>query len=55
MGAVLGERGKGEKDELFVPLERTHWVRPPGDLPDPEMEPKSPALWADSLPLLHRG
>ena len=22
----------------------------PGDLPDPEVEPRSPALWADSLP-----
>ena len=31
---------------------------PPGDLPDPGMEPRSPvspALWADSLPLSHRG
>ena len=23
---------------------------PPGDLPDPGIEPGSPALWADSLP-----
>ena len=23
---------------------------PPGDLPDPGIEPRSPALWADSLP-----
>ena len=23
---------------------------PPGDLPNPEIEPRSPALWADSLP-----
>ena len=23
---------------------------PPGDLPDPEIEPRSPALWADALP-----
>ena len=22
----------------------------PGDLPDPEIEPRSPALWADALP-----
>ena len=22
----------------------------PGDLPDPGIEPRSPALWADSLP-----
>ena len=28
---------------------------PPGDLPDPGMEPVSPALQADSLPLSHRG
>ena len=26
---------------------------PPGDLPDPGMEPMSPALQADSLPLSH--
>ena len=26
---------------------------PPGDLPDPEIEPMSPALQADSLPLCH--
>ena len=28
---------------------------PPGDLPDPGIEPVSPALQADSLPLSHRG
>ena len=28
---------------------------PPGDLPDPEMEPASPALKADSLPLSNVG
>ena len=28
---------------------------PPGDLPDPGIEPASPALQADSLPLSHRG
>ena len=27
----------------------------PGDLPDPGMEPRSPALQADSLPLSHQG
>ena len=27
----------------------------PGDLPDPRIEPVSPALQADSLPLCHRG
>ena len=27
----------------------------PGDLPDPGIEPKSPALGADSLPLSHQG
>ena len=27
----------------------------PGDLPDPEIEPESPALQADSLPLRHQG
>ena len=27
---------------------------PPGDLPDPGIEPGSPALQADSLPLSHR-
>ena len=27
----------------------------PGDLPDPAIEPESPALQADSLPLIHRG
>ena len=26
----------------------------PGDLPDPEIEPGSPALYADSLPLSHQ-
>ena len=28
---------------------------PPGDLPDPGIEPASPALQADSLPLSHLG
>ena len=28
---------------------------PPGDLPDPGIEPRSPALQADSLPLSHQG
>ena len=28
---------------------------PPGDLPDPGIEPVSPALQADSLPLSHLG
>ena len=28
---------------------------PPGDLPDPGIEPMSPALQADSLPLDHQG
>ena len=28
---------------------------PPGDLPDPDIEPASPALQADSLWLSHRG
>ena len=28
---------------------------PPGDLPDPGIEPGSPALQADSLPLSHQG
>ena len=28
---------------------------PPGDLPDPGIKPKSPALQAGSLPLSHRG
>ena len=28
---------------------------PPGDLPDPGIKPKSPALQADSLPLSHQG
>ena len=28
---------------------------PPGDLPDPGIEPTSPALQADSLPLSHWG
>ena len=36
-----------------------HWsglpFPPPGDLPDPRIEPKSPALQADSLPLSHQG
>ena len=27
----------------------------PGDLPDSEIKPRSPALWADSLPLSHQG
>ena len=27
----------------------------PGDLPDPEIKPASPALQADSLPLSHQG
>ena len=29
--------------------------RPPGDLPDPGIEPVSPALQVDSLPLSHQG
>ena len=29
--------------------------RPPGDLPDPGIEPRSSALQADSLPLSHQG
>ena len=28
---------------------------PPGNLPDPGIKPRSPALQADSLPLSHRG
>ena len=28
---------------------------PPGDLPDPGIDPASPALQLDSLPLSHRG
>ena len=28
---------------------------PPGDLPNPGIEPRSPALQADSLPLSHQG
>jgi len=28
---------------------------PPGDLPNPEIEPTSPALQADSLPWSHWG
>ena len=36
-----------------------YWSRlpfpPPGNLPDPGIEPKSPALQADSLPLSHQG
>ena len=28
---------------------------PPGDLPNPGIKPKSPALQADSLPLSHQG
>ena len=28
---------------------------PPGDLPDSEIKPRSPALQVDSLPLSHRG
>jgi len=28
---------------------------PPGDLPDPGIEPAAPALQADSLPLSHKG
>ena len=27
----------------------------PGDLPDPEIQPGSPTLWGDSLPLCHQG
>ena len=39
--------GKGTKNGLPWP--------PPGGLPDPGMEPKSPALQADSLLLSHQG
>ena len=28
---------------------------PPGDRPDPEIEPRSPSLQVDSLPLSHQG
>ena len=36
----------------FSRQEHWNWLPcpPPGDLPDPEMEPSSPALQADSLP-----
>ena len=36
-----------------------HWsglpLPSPGDLPNPGIEPRSPTLWADSLPLSHQG
>ena len=37
--------------------ECSQWVAisSPGDLPNPEIEPASPALQADSLPLSHWG
>ena len=31
------------------------WVPSPGDLPNPGIEPRSPALWADSLPAEPQG
>ena len=38
---------------------REYWsglpTPPPGDLPDPGIEPESSSLQADSLPLSHRG
>ena len=45
---------------LSVGLSRQeYWSRPPcsppGNLPDPEMEPDSPVLQVDSLPMSHPG
>ena len=31
-------------------LRQEYWSGPPGDLPDPGIEPRSPALQTDSLP-----
>ena len=40
-------------------FKQEYWTRlpslSPGDLPDPEIEPVSPALQVDSLPLCHLG
>ena len=45
---------------LFIGLPRQgYWsglpFRSPGDLPNPGMEPGSPALQAESLPVSHQG
>ena len=39
----------------FLCLEAASPCRPPGDLPDPGIEPESPAWQADSLPLAPPG
>ena len=51
----------GHTDSIVKPLSlvwQEYWSElpfpSPGDLPDPGMEPKSPALQADSLPLNHQ-
>ena len=48
------------QDPLFTEFSRQeYWIGlpfpSPGDLPNPGMEPTSPALAADSLPLSHQG
>ena len=45
---------------LFMGFSRQEYLSrlpcpPPGGLPDPGIEPRSPALQADSLPLSHQG
>ena len=44
---------------LSVGFSRQYWsglpCSPSGDAPDPEIQPASPALQADSLPLSHQG
>ena len=41
---------------IFLEEYWSSWpCRPPGDLPNPQMEPVSPALQVDPLPLSHQG
>ena len=56
---VHGGRKESDTTEQLSPFQaRTlEWVALscPGDLPDPGIEPESPSLQADSLPLSHQG
>ena len=52
-------RSHGLAHGLLPIFQQEYWSRlslpPPGDLPDPGIEPESPALQADSLLLSHQG
>ena len=55
---MLGTIARSAPPSMGFPRQE-YWsglpFRPPGDLPNPGIEPGSPALQADSLPLSHKG